>query len=134
MNHAPHSIFSDIATPVHINGGFFAAGGTNQHIHNAKGPVVQWNVSGGQNRFPGNGLRITPPRSTTSDTNVGQSSTVAQATAPAATVAQRAQNGTVRGGTVTKMGTYGMSTIQRFDAATQTELGRTRSAVTRTFG
>ncbi|KAH6890816.1 hypothetical protein BKA70DRAFT_1234230 [Coprinopsis sp. MPI-PUGE-AT-0042] len=127
MNHVPHSIFSDIATPVHINGGFFAAGGTNQHIHNAKGPVVQWNVPWEWSKDYTTSLHYLRYE-------CRPIFAVAQATAPAATVAQRAQNGTVRGGTVTKMGTYGMSTIQRFEAATQTELGRTRSAVTRTFG
>ncbi|KAH6907320.1 hypothetical protein BKA70DRAFT_1428293 [Coprinopsis sp. MPI-PUGE-AT-0042] len=119
MGDTPNSIFSDITTPVHISGGFFTAGGNNQHIHNARGPVVQWNVSGGQNKFAGNPRKSTPSRSSTSDMNAGQASAAAQASTPAAMpVAQQAQNGAVAGGTVTTMGIY----------------GRTRSAVTRTFG
>jgi hypothetical protein len=47
MGDTPNSIFSDVATPVHISGGFFAAGGNNQNIVDARGPVAQWNVSGG---------------------------------------------------------------------------------------
>ncbi|KAH6890821.1 hypothetical protein BKA70DRAFT_852097 [Coprinopsis sp. MPI-PUGE-AT-0042] len=72
MGDTPNSIFSDITTPVHISGGFFTAGGNNQHIHNARGPVVQWNVSG--DKFAGNPRKSTPSRSSTSDMNAGQAS------------------------------------------------------------